>query len=54
MICGHEVIDLLPDRERDTVEAWLRARLGIEVVARDRNGGHGGDTARALPDEVQL
>ncbi|QRD53792.1 ISL3 family transposase (plasmid) [Pseudosulfitobacter pseudonitzschiae] len=57
LICDLErrkVIDLLPDREPATVEAWLRARPGIEVVARDRNGGYGGATARALPDAVQV
>ncbi len=57
LICDLErrkVIDLLPDREPATVEAWLRARPEIEVVARDRNGGYGGATARALPDAVQV
>ena len=57
LICDlerHRVIDLLPDREPATVEAWLRARPGIEVVARDRNGGYGGAVARALPHAVQV
>lgn len=57
LICDLErrqVIDLLPDREPATVEAWLRAHPDIRVVARDRNGGYGGATARALPDAVQV
>lgn len=57
LICDLErrrVIDLLPDREPATVEAWLQARPGIEVVARDRNGGYGGAVSRALPKAVQV
>ena len=57
LICDLErrrVVDLLPDREPATVEAWLRARPGIEVVARDRNGGYGDAVARALPHAVQV
>jgi transposase len=57
LICDLErrrVIDLLPDREPATVEAWLSRHLQIEVVARDRNGGYGGAVARALPDAVQV
>lgn len=57
LICDLErrrVIDLLPDREPATVEAWLRTRPGIEVVVRDRNGGYGGAVSRALPKAVQV
>lgn len=57
LICDlgrHRVIDLLPDREPATVEAWLRAHPGVEVVARDRNGGYGSAVAKALPEAVQV
>ncbi|WP_394707846.1 transposase [Roseovarius pacificus] len=57
MICDiewHRVIDLLPDRESATVEAWVWTRPGIEVVARDRNGGYDRAVSRALPKAVQV
>jgi len=57
LICDLErrrVIDLLPNREPATVEAWLRARPGIEVVARNRNGGYCGAVSRALPKAVHV
>ncbi|MEH6788820.1 MAG: ISL3 family transposase [Paracoccus sp. (in: a-proteobacteria)] len=57
LICDLErrkVIDLLPDREPATVEAWLRTHSGIQIVARDRNGSYGGAVARALPEAIQV
>jgi transposase len=57
VICDLErrrIIDLLPDREPATVEAWLTSQPQIEVVARDRNGGYAGAVARALPRAIQV
>lgn len=48
-----QVIDLLPDREAATVEAWLAEHLGVEIVSRDRGSGYGQSVGRALPQAVQ-
>ncbi|MEM9813827.1 MAG: ISL3 family transposase [Pseudomonadota bacterium] len=57
IICDLEqrrVIDILPDREAGTVEAWLAERRGIEIVSRDRGGGYGSAVTRALPGARQV
>lgn len=50
----HERIDVLPDRTADTLEAWLRAHPGIEVVCRDGSATYAEAIRRALPDAVQV
>jgi hypothetical protein len=35
---SHKILDLLPDREAESVKKWLATRPEIEIVSRDRGG----------------
>ena len=48
------VVDLLADRESDTVAAWLRQHPGTEIVSRDRGGIYAEATRRAAPGVIQV
>lgn len=57
VICDLErrrIIDLLPDRQTATVEAWLARHPSVNVVARDRGAGYGHAVARACPEARQV
>jgi transposase len=47
-------VDVLPGREQATVEEWLRAHPGAEVVCRDRAGAYAAAVRAAAPDAVQV
>lgn len=49
----HKVVDLLPDREADTVAQWLAEHPEIEVVSRDRSAAYADAARRGAPQALQ-
>jgi transposase len=50
----HRVIDLLPDRTSLTLENWLRAHPGVEVITRDRSMEYARGVAKGSPKALQV
>jgi transposase len=47
-------VDLLPDREKATLAAWLKAHPGVQVVSRDRASAYTEAVREAAPHAVQV
>ena len=47
-------IDLLPDREAETLSAWLKAHPGVEVVTRDRSRAYTNGITEGAPEATQI
>ena len=50
----HRVVDLLEDRESDTLAAWLRGQPQVHTVARDRSLQYAQGVAEGAPQAVQV
>ena len=49
-----DVIDLLPDRDAETVKKWLNEHPGVELVSRDRWSAYAQAAAEAAPNAQQV
>jgi transposase len=46
-------VDLLPDREAETLKKWLIAHPGVEIISRDRGGDYAKGAKEGAPDAKQ-
>ncbi|GHO51194.1 hypothetical protein KSX_93570 [Ktedonospora formicarum] len=50
----HKIVDLLPDRSKETAKAWLCIHPEIEVISRDRASNYSDAAREAAPQALQV
>jgi transposase len=50
----HRVVDLLPDRQAQTVTEWLRAHAPPKIISRDRAGAYAEAARQGAPHAIQV
>src|SRR5215469_768328 len=50
----HKIIDLLPDRERETFARWLREHPTVDLISRDRGTDYAAAAREAAPQARQI
>ncbi len=51
---NQHLVDLLPDREKATVTAWLKAHPGVKLISRDRGGSYAEAAREGAPLATQI